>query len=66
MKKILKIKGMHCKSCEALIKSDLKDIGVNSEIDYKSGKAVIEFDESKINLEKIKEIISKAGDYSAE
>ena len=53
MKKILKIKGMHCKSCEMLIKSELEDIGVKAEIEYSSGKAIVEFDESKTSLGKI-------------
>lgn len=66
MKKTLKIKGMHCKSCEMLIKSDLEDIGVKANIDSQLGKAVVEFDESKISLGKIKEKISKSGEYSVE
>lgn len=61
MKKILKINGMHCKSCSMLIKSELEDAGVKSDINYESGKAEIEFDESKISLEKIKTIIKRAG-----
>lgn len=65
MKKALKIKGMHCKNCEMLIKSGLEDIGVKAEVEYISGKAVVEFDESKISFEKIKEAIKKEG-YLAE
>ena len=61
MKKIIQITGMHCKSCSMLIKSELEDLGVKSEINSESGKAVIEFDESKITLEKIKEIIKQLG-----
>jgi copper chaperone len=63
MKKIkLKIKGMHCHSCEMLIKDALKDIGVkNSKINSKTGQAEIEFDEKKISLEMIKKTIEKGG-----
>ncbi len=65
MKKTLKIKGMHCKSCEMLIKSELEDISVKADVSYGAGTAVVEFDEASVSLKKIKEAISKAG-YSAE
>ena len=62
MKRVkLKIEGMHCESCAELIKDKLESMGVKAEIDYKTGKAKIEFDESKTNIEKIKETISKVG-----
>lgn len=61
MKINLKIKGMHCKSCETLISDALADAGVKSRVDSKKGTAVVEFDESKISLEKIKSIIAKEG-----
>jgi len=61
MKKTFHIKGMHCKSCSALIKSELEDAGVKSEIDFSSRKAEVEFDDKKINIKKIKQIISKGG-----
>ncbi len=61
MKKVLKIEGMHCKSCAILINSELEDIGVKSNIDYKSGKAEIEFDEDKISENQIKDAIKKEG-----
>lgn len=64
MKTTLTIKGMHCKSCEFLIKDSLEEIGVkNIKIDYKTGKLEFEFNEKEINLEKIKEVIKSAGDY---
>jgi len=61
MKKInLKIKGMHCQSCAMLIADALEDLGVSkSNIDSKTGTAIIEFDEKKITEEKIKEAIEK-------
>lgn len=63
MKKInLTIKGMHCKSCEMLIKDELADLGTKEcNIDSKTGKAVIVFDESKLNLNKIKFAIKSHG-----
>jgi len=65
MKKTIKINGMHCKSCSMLIKSELEDLGVKAEINHETGKAIIEFDEKKTSLDKIKAAISKAG-YSVE
>ncbi|MDO8516525.1 MAG: heavy-metal-associated domain-containing protein [Nanoarchaeota archaeon] len=61
MKTIIQISGMHCKSCSMLIKSDLEDLGVNADIDHETGKSTLEFDETKITLEKIKATIKEAG-----
>ena len=61
MKKIFKIEGMHCESCAKLIEMELKDSVKNISVNYKTGDAVIEFDNNKINEDKIKNIITKAG-----
>ena len=61
MKITLTIKGMHCKSCEMLIADALKEIGVASKIDHKTGKAEITYDENKTSLELIKATIKKEG-----
>lgn len=64
----LTIKGMHCKSCETLIKDELIEAGAKDcKIDYKSGKATVTFDESSessessLSLNTIKSIIKKQG-----
>lgn len=58
----LKITGMHCKSCEMLITDALMDAGAGSaKVDSKTGTAIIDFDEKKISLEKIKIIIETEG-----
>lgn len=50
MKKILnlEISGLHCNACERLVEGQLRDIGVKGEIqiDYKTGHAKVEIDES--------------------
>jgi len=62
MKRItINIEGMHCASCAKLIESDLNDIGVKSEINSMSGKAILEFDEKKVSENKIKEIVRGLG-----
>ena len=66
LKKInLKVKGMHCKSCEILIKDGLNDISVESEADHKTGIVNLKFDEKIVSLDKIKKIIAECG-YKSE
>jgi len=66
-KEIIKIKGMHCKSCAEKIESKIKSLeGVNSaKVNLTEDKAEIKFDPNKINLNEIKTEIKKLG-YSIE
>ena len=59
----LKINGMHCRSCSALIKDVLEDEkGISSaDVVLESGTASVEYDESKVNLEQIKKMIESEG-----
>ena len=59
MKKIIKISGMHCKSCKALIESEVNDIDgvVSIEITVESGKAVISM--NKDCTEEVLDVIRK-------
>ena len=66
MKKILKIKGMHCKSCKMLIEDSLEEIDVKSNVNYEKGSVEVEFDENKVSLDKIKKQIEQEGDYVVE
>lgn len=52
---------MHCQSCATLISEELEELGVQSKVDYKKGTAEINFDGTKVSLEKIKEVIKKEG-----
>jgi copper chaperone CopZ len=63
MKKIFRAKGMHCHSCEMLVKDSLEEAdGVRSaKASYEKGTVEVDFDESKINDEKIREIITNEG-----
>lgn len=63
MKKItLDVKGMHCQSCETLIKDELMELGVDKcEANHIIGKVVVTFDESKISFDAIKSAIAKQG-----
>ncbi|TSC67023.1 MAG: Cu2+-exporting ATPase, partial [Parcubacteria group bacterium Gr01-1014_72] len=62
-KLVLKVKGMHCASCSALIdklvgrEPGVKAIATN----YGAEKSAIEFDESKVTLEQIDALMNKIG-----
>ena len=62
-KVVLKVKGMHCASCSVLVDKLIgKQPGVSSiKTSYGAEKTAIEYDESKISLEKIDELIGKLG-----
>ncbi|MFZ3301965.1 MAG: heavy metal translocating P-type ATPase [Microgenomates group bacterium] len=59
----LKIKGMHCESCETLIKDELSDLGdvKNIKIDSKTGKGSLMVMSMNITDDKIKKAIKNAG-----
>lgn len=59
----LKIEGMHCNSCAMNIDFDLEDLdGVKqSKTSYAKAETEIEFDEDRIELEKLLEQIKKTG-----
>src|SRR3990172_320759 len=62
-KHVLKIKGMHCSSCSVHIDKVVgRQPGVASiQTSYGAEKTAIEFDETKLSLEKIDELINKLG-----
>lgn len=62
-KLVLKVKGMHCASCSVLIdKLVSQQEGVISiKTNFGAEKTAIEFDETKISLEKIDELVHKLG-----
>ena len=66
-KKKLKINGMHCSSCALNIDFDLEDLdGVKvSKTNYAKEECEVEFDEEKIEKEKIIQTIKKTG-YDAQ
>jgi len=59
----LNVKGLHCSSCEMLIKDSLEETeGVkNAEVSHKNGTVTIDYDEKLIDENKIKDIIKKEG-----
>jgi len=63
MKKEFDVKGMHCKSCEMLVKDGVGDVkGVKSVTASSAhGKVVVDFDEQNTNQKEIVEAIKKEG-----
>jgi Cu+-exporting ATPase len=63
MKRNFSITGMHCNSCAQLIEIALEELGgvKSAKVDFKAGRAAIEFDEGKLTPLKIEETIEKAG-----
>lgn len=61
MKKLLKIKDMHCTSCAISIDFALEDIGVKSKTNYAKAQTEVEFDPAKISEKQIIEAIEKIG-----
>ncbi len=69
MQKIkLQIKGMHCVSCATLIEEKLKDAkGIEkAKVNLESQKAVVIYDEQKIQEPDILKLIKSVGDYRVE
>ena len=67
-KKKLKITGMHCTSCAMNIDGDLEDLveGIkSSSTNYAKQETEVEYDEKKVNVEKIIKQINETG-YKAE
>jgi len=61
-KQTLKVAGMHCPSCEMLIKESLEDKGVKViEISHKKGIVSVEYDEKKVKDSEIKTTIEHEG-----
>tara|TARA_R110000868_G_scaffold8710_5_gene44669 strand:- start:86 stop:700 length:615 start_codon:yes stop_codon:yes gene_type:complete len=60
---IFEIKGMTCSGCEEHVKHEVSKLPsiTKLEVSYDKGNAVVEFDESKIDLESIKSAIDKTG-----
>jgi len=60
---VLKISGMHCASCAAIIENAFKkEVGIKSaNVNFASEKLYLEFDEIEISIARIQKIIEKLG-----
>ena len=64
MKKTINITGTHCKACKALIEDICSEVQgvISCEVDYKTGKTDIEYDD-RLNWINLKNEIEAAGNY---
>jgi len=62
-KTVIKVEGMHCRSCEALPKDGLEEAkGVRkAQASHMSGMVAVEYDENDIGLDAIRAMIRKEG-----
>ena len=60
MKTIFKIDGMSCQHCVMAVKKEIQKLDVKN-LDVKIGEASVEFDETKVSEENIKDAIEEAG-----
>lgn len=57
----LKVEGMSCNHCVNSIEGALQAIGVTGKVDLKSGTVEVQYDDTSINVDKIKEAIEEQG-----
>ncbi len=57
----LNVQGMSCGHCVNSIQGALATVGANGQVDLKSNTVAVEYDESKLSLEAIKEAIEEQG-----
>jgi copper chaperone CopZ len=60
---VIKIEGMHCHRCEQLIQKNLAaQPGVSEvEVDFASKQASVLFDQQKVSINKLMEVVNEAG-----
>ena len=61
IKKTYKVSGMDCTSCAMLIEGDLEDMGVKASCSYARETLNVEFDESKLDEQKIVAAVKSSG-----
>ncbi|MBD3919095.1 copper chaperone CopZ [Paenibacillus sp. PR3] len=57
----LKVQGMSCNHCVNSIEGAVKQLGANAKVDLSAGTVTVEFNESNITLDSIKEAIEEQG-----
>ena len=61
IKKFYKIVGMDCAACASLIELDLEDAGIKASCNYPKETLEVEFDETKVPEEQIKNVVKSGG-----
>lgn len=57
----LQVSGMSCQHCVNAVETALKEIGASGKVDLAKNAVTVDYDESKITLEQVKEAIEEQG-----
>lgn len=57
----LQVSGMSCQHCVNSIEKALKEVGAKGSVDLKSNTVTVQYDESKLTHDKVKETIEEQG-----
>jgi copper chaperone len=57
----LNVQGMSCQHCVNSIEGALKEIGASGKVNLKGESVDVSFDEQKVSLDQIKEVIEEQG-----
>ncbi|GFR39533.1 copper chaperone CopZ [Insulibacter thermoxylanivorax] len=57
----LQVNGMSCQHCVNAVETALKEIGASGKVDLANNAVTVDYDESKITLEQVKEAIEEQG-----
>jgi copper chaperone len=57
----LKVEGMSCGHCVNSVEGAVKKLGATGKVDLSGGSVTVDYDESKISLDAIKEAIEDQG-----
>lgn len=57
----LKVQGMSCNHCVNSIEGAVKQLGADAKVDLSAGTVTVEFNESNITFDSIKEAIEEQG-----
>ncbi len=52
---------VHCQSCKALIEGELSDLDAEADVNVEKKEVSVEFDENRINKDKIRQVLSELG-----
>ena len=60
---IIDIKGMSCNHCKIAVEEELNKLKgvIKANVNLKNNNVEVEFDETKVNMEKLKQAIEEAG-----
>lgn len=61
----VKVQGMSCRSCVPKIEGAINAIGAEGHVNFEQGTVDVRFDESKVQISDIQEVIRKKG-YNVE